>query len=101
MPLVAFRFHLVAPIALIVNPLLLVPIAWALYGGLGVLVLGWFAPSLANVFGWFCHLNLGWIEAMVVAAQAIPPQFINNTGEFFSKTRFSKIGCHLFSPWWK
>jgi len=72
MPLVAFRFHLVAPIALIVNPVLLVPIAWALYGGLGVLVLGWFAPPLANMFGWFCHVNLAWIEAIIAAAQTIP-----------------------------
>lgn len=72
MPLVAFRFHLVAPIALSVNPVLLVPIAWALYGGLGVLVLGWFAPPLAKMFGWFCHVNLAWIEAIVAAAQTVP-----------------------------
>jgi len=72
MPLVAFRFHLIAPIALLINPILLVPIAWALYGGLGVLVLGWFAPSMANGFGWFCHVNLAWIEGLIAIAQMIP-----------------------------
>ena len=72
MPMVAYRFHLVAPIALIVNPLLLIPIAWALYGGLGVLVSGWFAPFVAYMFGWFCERNLGWIEWMIGAAQSVP-----------------------------
>ena len=48
MPLVAFRFNLVAPVALLVNPILLLPIAVALYGGLGVLVFGWFAAPLSQ-----------------------------------------------------
>ena len=72
MPLVAYRFHLVAPIALVINPLLLVPIAWGLYGGLGVLVFGWFLPPAAIVCGWVCHRNLALIEWMIGAAQAVP-----------------------------
>ncbi len=72
MPLVAYRFHLIAPVALVINPLLLVPIAWALYGGLGVLVFGWFSAPIANVCGWFCQINLFWIEWMIGVAQALP-----------------------------
>ncbi len=71
-PLVAYRFHLVAPVALIVNPLLLVPIAWALYGGLGVLVLGSVFPPAAHVAGWVCELNLSFIEWIIGVAQALP-----------------------------
>ena len=97
MPLVAFRFHLVAPIALVVNPILLVPIAWALYGGLGVLVLGWFAPSLANIFGWFCHLNLGWIEAMVAVAQSIPLGHSWTAGPTEASIACFYLGVFLFA----
>ena len=65
MPLVAYRFHLIAPVALLVNPLLLIPIAWALYGGLGVLTFGWFFSPAAKIFGRFCEFNLAWIEGMI------------------------------------
>ncbi len=71
-PLVAYRFHLVAPIALVVNPLLLLPIAWALYGGLGVLVFGSIFPPAAHVAGWVCELNLSFIEWIIGVAQAVP-----------------------------
>lgn len=72
LPLVAYRFNLVAPVALLINPLLLIPIAWALYGGLGVMVFGWFAPPLASVSGWFCQTNLLMIEWMIGVAHSIP-----------------------------
>jgi len=72
MPLVAFRFHLIAPVALLVNPLLLLPIALALYGGLGVMIFGWFASPLANICGLFCQWNLSLIEWMIGVAQSLP-----------------------------
>ena len=72
MPIVAYRFHLLAPVALLVNPILLVPIAWALYGGLGVLVFGWCSAPMAGVCGWLCQMNLSLIEWMIGSAQALP-----------------------------
>ena len=72
MPLVAYRFNLVAPVALIVNPILLLPIALALYGGLGVLVFGWVSGGLATAFGRFCDWNLGLIEWLISLANGVP-----------------------------
>jgi len=72
MPLVAYQIHLVAPIALLVNPMLLLPIGWGLYGGLGVLVFGWFAPPIAYLFGWLCERNLVLIEWLIGSAQSVP-----------------------------
>ena len=97
MPLVAFRFHLVAPVALAINPILLVPIAWALYGGLGVLLLGWTAPSLADFFGWFCHVNLSWIEATVAAAQAVPLGHFWTAGPTEVSIGLFYLGVFLFA----
>lgn len=70
MPLVALRFHLVAPVALVANPLLMIPIAFALYAGLGVLVLGWW-PAGAAVCGSICDQSLSWIELIVEGSQEV------------------------------
>tara|TARA_B110000495_G_scaffold56271_1_gene47532 strand:+ start:4357 stop:6918 length:2562 start_codon:yes stop_codon:yes gene_type:complete len=72
LPMVAYHFHLVAPVALVANPLLLIPIALSLYGGLAVLVLGSFLPFLAMVFGALCELSLGLIEWGVAVFQLVP-----------------------------
>lgn len=72
MPIVAYRFNLVAPVALLVNPLLLLPIAVALYSGLGVLSFGWFSAPLASLCGSICGWSLGLIEQMIALANALP-----------------------------
>ena len=72
LPLVASHFHLVALVALLANPLLLIPITLSLYGGLAVLVFGAFLPSLATVFGKLCKLSLGLIEWGVAVFQSVP-----------------------------
>jgi competence protein ComEC len=72
MPLVAIRFNLIAPVALLINPILLLPIAIALYGGLGVLVFGWFSPPLAGLCGTICGWGLGTIEQLIALASGVP-----------------------------
>ena len=72
LPLVAHQFHLIAPVALVANPLLLLPIAFSLYGGMAVLFLGTFLPSLAMLFGSLCQLSLGLVEWLVAVFQRIP-----------------------------
>ena len=72
MPLVAYRFHLLAPVALVINPILLIPIALALYGGLGVLVFGEFSGVAGGACGAICDWNLGFIEAMITQANHWP-----------------------------
>lgn len=97
MPLVAFRFHLVAPVALVVNPLLLVPIAWGLYGALGVLVFGWFFSPAARLFGWFCESNLGLIEWMIGIAQAVPLSHFWTAGPPLWSLLIFYVGVFLFA----
>ena len=71
-PLVAWHFHLVAPVGLILNPLLMVPIACGLYAGAATLMFGWLSDWPAHFFGWLCELSLGSIEAAIQGAQAMP-----------------------------
>lgn len=53
-PLVAARFQLISPVGLLINPLILLPMAGAMYCGMGVLLLGWWLPSVGAVAGWAC-----------------------------------------------
>lgn len=71
MPLVAHHFHVVAPIGLLINPLLLLPLTLALYAGLMVLVTGWVFPPIATLAGWFCQWNLKWVEDIVNGSERL------------------------------
>ena len=57
-PLVMARFHLVSPIAVVLGPVLGIPVALAMGSGFGIFVIGWLAPPLAAVLGWICNANL-------------------------------------------
>jgi competence protein ComEC len=62
LPLVAYRFHLVSPVATILNPIVCVPMAVSLFAGLGVMVTGGVAPPLASLLGKVCDLSLAAME---------------------------------------
>lgn len=72
LPLVAERYAVVAPIGLLVNPLVLLPMAAALYGGLIVMVAGAWCPPLARVGGWLCQISLGAIEGIIKWGEGLP-----------------------------
>jgi competence protein ComEC len=63
LPLVLYRFHLLSPLALFLNPLLWLPVAGALLSGFVVLLSGDLLPALAWAAGSICSLCLGCIQA--------------------------------------
>ena len=65
LPLVAFRFHLVATVAPLLNPLLLFPMAIALYCGMGVLIFGGWLQPVAGLFGAICTICLQGLESTI------------------------------------
>lgn len=72
LPLVMYRFHLVSPIAVFLNPVVWVPMAIALFSGFGVLVFGWAIPPLGAACGWICATSLSVIERCVAWTHEIP-----------------------------
>jgi competence protein ComEC len=72
LPLVMHHFHLCSPVGILLTPLLYVPVAAALFSGLGVLLFGWLVPWLATGFGWACDLSLGVLEQTVLLARELP-----------------------------
>ena len=85
LPLTAYRYHLVSPIALVLNPVAWIPVSVALFAGFGVLIFGSLVPPAAIVCGWICNHSLGLLEWMIDQA--------NQVG-----------GGHLWTPppaaWW-
>lgn len=70
LPLVMYRFHLVSPIATVLNPIVCLPMAVALFAGIGVMLLGGIAPGLAGVCGWVCDVSLWSMEWCIECALA-------------------------------
>lgn len=72
LPLVTYRFHLVSPIATVLNPIVCLPMAVALFSGFVVMVSGWFAPPLAAVCGAICDVSLWAMEWSIDQALKLP-----------------------------
>jgi competence protein ComEC len=72
LPLVMHRYQLVSPIALLLNPVIWLPMSIALFAGFGVLVFGGILPPVAAVCGWICNANLAVLEQAVAWAKQMP-----------------------------
>lgn len=71
LPLTAYSYHLISPIALLLNPIAWLPVSVALFAGFGVLVFGWLFPPLGLVCGWICGGSLKLLEWLVDAANGV------------------------------
>lgn len=58
LPLIMARFHTLAPLALVLNPLLVLPVMAALLSGFVVMVTGSLLPPLAALAGGVCGVSL-------------------------------------------
>lgn len=71
-PLVAARFNLITPSAIILGPLLAVPVAVAMATGFLVMTFGWLLPPVGVVCGFVCDRALSIVVATVEAARNTP-----------------------------
>jgi competence protein ComEC len=71
-PLVMARFHLVSPIAIVLGPILSVPVAIAMATGFGIFAIGWLIPPLAAGLGFVCDANLAFMQTSVEWGRAAP-----------------------------
>ncbi len=71
-PLVLAHFNLVTPVAVLLSPLLALPVALGLSSGFVMLAFGWLLPPVAAVAAWICDTSLAIVEWSVVAAGNLP-----------------------------
>lgn len=68
-PLVAYHFHITAPISILVTPLLWPLVAIALISGLAICFVGWLVPPVAWLLGEVCSFCLWCTDSVVTFAQ--------------------------------
>ena len=71
LPLVAKNFHLVTPVSLAVNPVVLFPIALSLFAGLGVCVFGGWLPIAGDLCGSVCGASLQTVSWCIATAEDV------------------------------
>ena len=71
-PLVAARFNLITPSAILLGPLLAIPVAIAMAMGFAVMAFGWLVPPLGAICGFICDRALSLMVVTVEAARDAP-----------------------------
>lgn len=71
-PLVWHQFHVVSPISVVTNVIVMPCLFVALAAGVATVVLGWIAAPLAFIPATVCHVTLWWIDGCIRAAAAVP-----------------------------
>ena len=71
-PLVMSRFHLFSPIAVVLGPLLSLPMVAAMASGFGLLLFGWVIPPVGGALGSMCDASLGAMQYCIAAARDVP-----------------------------
>gem|GEM_PF-982971 len=84
-PLVVANFQIASPVALILNPLLSIPIAVVLFSSLLTLLFAPAVPLLSSFFGWLSSVALHCVESLIDVGLAVPG---------------GRLHCASPSPWW-
>ena len=71
-PLVVQSFHIISPIAVVLNLVLCPPLALGLQAGFGMLLLANVYPQGAQILGTVCQWSLQWIQMIARLADAGP-----------------------------
>jgi competence protein ComEC len=71
-PLVWKQYHLISPVALVLNFVMWLPVTLAMYSGLGTLLLGSLAPIAARLCGLTCDRCLDWLERAIALGRDWP-----------------------------
>ncbi len=100
-PLVMARFHILSPVGLILNLLLIPVLAIIVASGMGVLVFGWWLPPVAGLFGWFCNLSLAILENTVKWAAALPGArfWVAGPSEIWLAVFYLAVAIAMFGRW--
>lgn len=96
-PLVAYQFHSVAMIAPLLNPLLLLPMAIALYAGLVTIACGTVAPATAFAPAAICSFNLWLIQSMIDVGAATPDGHFWSSGPTGIAVAAFYLGVFVFA----
>jgi competence protein ComEC len=101
-PLVMARFHLLSPVAVLLGPVLGIPVALAMSAGFGIFAVGWIAPVLAHPLGAVCDANLWFMETCVDATRGWPGShfWVSGPGDWWLAGFYGALACWVLAPRW-
>ncbi len=72
LPLVLNQFHVAAPVAFVITPVIWLFVCAAMWSGFLMLAAGWLIPPLGALLGWMCNMSLAGLEWVVHWAESVP-----------------------------
>ncbi len=74
-PLVWRQYHLISPVALVLNFAMWLPISIAMYSGMAALLVGLISTPLGRLFGYACKRSLSLLEWLIEGGRAWPGSY--------------------------
>lgn len=72
MPILIDFTHLFTPVAVLVNPLIWIPMTILLMSGFALMLSGWIIPPLSDFFGTICNFSCEFLQGMVGFFHSLP-----------------------------
>ncbi len=101
LPLVMARFHLLTPVAPVLNTLFVLPMWFAVLGGFMLLVLGTLVPPLAAPCAWACGLGLHVTEWLVHLGQRCHHFWVPGPPDWWLAGFYGGLALALALPRWR
>ena len=103
LPLVMARFHLVTPVAPLLNVALAIPVTLALTCGFATMTIGWLVPPLAAPFGLLTEMGLSVLERIISAAARLHGGhfWVPGPADWWLVGLYSSAGLWLLLPRWR
>ncbi len=94
------RFHLVSPVAILLGPILSIPVTVAMAAGFGIFAVGWIVAPLASFLGAVCDANLRFTETCVNAAQGLRGGhfWVAGPHDWWLMVFYAALACWVFVP---
>ena len=103
LPLILYRFNLFSPVAMLLNPLIAIPVTFAMLAGFGTLVVGAIFSPAAMPIAWFCDLML-WLTQWAVDIGAAMPNghwYMPGPPLALVLIFYVGLGCAFVLPYWR
>ncbi|HEY2881435.1 MAG TPA: ComEC/Rec2 family competence protein [Pirellulales bacterium] len=101
-PLTMARFHLLSPVAVVLN-IVLIPVVFSvMLSGFGVLVFGAWLPPVAAIFGYVCNLSLAILDGTVKWFANLPGAkfWVAGPSDWWLAVFYLGIGIVILLPLW-
>ena len=102
-PLVMARFHLVSPVAVLLGPLLALPVTIAMACGFGIFLTGWLLPPIGAMLGKLCEAMLMMMQLSVEHARDLPlsHQWVAGPAEWWLAGFYGLLIAAALVPRWR